>query len=85
MALFYRIEDIRGGGKKTMTLARAKAIVARELMIRPLYVSIDPDGEYIRVEFATPKPRRRARPSRRRKPQKSSNSLKFIGIEFTPR
>ncbi len=84
MALFYRIEDLRGS-HKTMTLARAKAIVARELKITPLYISVDSDGEYIRVDFATPKPRRRARPSRRRKPQKSNNSLKFIGIEFTPR
>ena len=82
MALFYRISDIRGGGRKAMTLARAKAMVSRELKIRPIYVSVDSEGEYIRVDFAVPKPRKRARPARRRKPQKS---MKFIGIEFRPR
>jgi hypothetical protein len=85
MALYYRIEDIRGGSKRALSLARAKAIVARELKIRPLYFSIDPEGEYIRVEFAKPKARKRARPAGRRKTKQGSNSLKFIGIEFIPR
>jgi hypothetical protein len=83
MALYYRIDDIRGGSDKPMSLIRAKAVVARELNIKPLYVSIDPDGEYIRVEFAQPRPRKHARPARRRKSRRSS--VKLIGIEFQPR
>ena len=86
MALYYRIEDIRGGGNKTMTLARAKAIVSRELKIKPFYISVEPEGEFIRVEFAQPKPRKRTRAARRRKPQQNnSNTVKIIGIEFKPR
>lgn len=85
MALFYRVEDIRGGSNKTMTLARARAIVFRELKIRPLYISLEPEGEYIRVEFAPLKARKGTRAARRRKPQQNANSVKFIGIEFRPR
>jgi hypothetical protein len=83
MALFYRIVDIRGGRNKAMTLARAKAVVSQELKIRPLYVSIDAEGGYIRVDFAKPRPRKGTRPARRRKPKQNS-SVKFIGIEFRP-
>lgn len=85
MALYYRIEDIGGGANKTMTLARARAIVSKELKIKPLYISLEPEGEYIRVEFLPPKPRKGSRSARRRKPQSSSNSVKIIGIEFRPR
>jgi len=84
MALFYRIEDIRGRSRKAMSLARAKAMVERDLKITPLYVSLEPEGEYIRVEFAQPKARKRARTGGRRKTQPKSN-VKIIGIEFMPR
>ncbi|MFH0811171.1 MAG: hypothetical protein V2A77_12015 [Pseudomonadota bacterium] len=84
MALFYKVEDLKGGGNKAVSLARARSVVSRELKIAPLHVSFDPDGEYIRVDFATPKPRRRNRPSRRRQSQKAS-PVKIFGIEFKPR
>jgi hypothetical protein len=88
MALYYRLAEFSKGSKgssRATNLAKAKAAVSRELKIRPLYFSVDAEGEYLRVDFIRPRRTRSGRSSRGPRTKAKANNLKIFGIEFTPR
>lgn len=60
MALYIKTDDYRKYGiSKYSTLEQVRAVVQRELNIRPLFVRFVNKHEFIRVDFLKPQARRK--------------------------
>lgn len=72
MSLYIKTEDYRKHGiNKSSDLEAIRAVVQKELNIDRVFVSFVNQHEFIRVDFMSPRPRRRTRSRKGTSPQRA--------------